>query len=183
MHEIPDGLSTPEMNPSDNSDSAPTRMQHFERGCAILLARLYEQFPLACHIRLKDLEPDVTGELELIHSATVEFLSREGYLLYSGGRGPRARGLVYNNEFTKVALTAKGLAVLDAVPSVLKRPDDGEREKQQAAREADQQTPAEPDQRSRGKRLIDALKSGGTEAARAIIRETISQSVKHTLGG
>lgn len=162
-----------------NGDPAPalSRMEHFERGCALILARLYQSFPLETNIRVQDLESDVGGEVERIHAATMEFLSIEEYLRYGTARGPRARGLVYNTDFHKVILTAKGLAVLDAIPSVLQR---HEPESKPVA--ADVPT-KQPDQRSRGKRLIEALKTGATDAARTVVREVISESLKKAMGG
>jgi len=107
--------------PAESESTAGSkRMQDFERGCALILAQLYEWFPVPSHIRIVNLEPSADGEVQRTHCATFEFLSKEGYLRYETATGPRARGLVWNNDFRDVVLTAKGLAVLDAVPPVLK---------------------------------------------------------------
>jgi hypothetical protein len=96
----------------------------FNRGAAIMLARLYQSFPIPIVIQTAqldecadvpaDLRPARRRERAVITSATLGFLADEGFLRYTDRAGPEA-----DRSFSAVRLTSKGLAALSRTPDVL----------------------------------------------------------------
>ena len=84
-----------------------------------------------------------------------------------------------------MVLTAKGLTVLNAVPTVLsKQAGRSNRHSSDASREPSASGKDESlSTESRGKRIMNAIGKNALEVATTIVREVISESAKHALGG
>lgn len=132
----------------------PTMCQNiddFNRGAALVLAKLYQCFPTPTLIQVEQLDEGADlvpeGRLErlaerrVIYGATVQFLADEGYLVYSSQAGGEA-----SRKFANVRLTAKGLAALNRTPEAL--------------------APARP---SLGDQLVSVAGEGTREALRQLI--------------
>lgn len=92
----------------------------FNRGCALILARLYACFPARTMLHADRLEHDAmesTSDRVTIYGATLEFLADEGYLTFSDRAGPESARV-----FSGVRLTSKGLAALNKVPDAIRPP-------------------------------------------------------------
>lgn len=92
----------------------------FNRGCALIFARLYASFPNRIVLHATQMEPDPqegTPERGVIYGASVEFLADEGYLTYGERLGPEA-----SRVFSGARLTAKGLAALNKVHEAIRAP-------------------------------------------------------------
>ncbi|MDP2783293.1 MAG: hypothetical protein Q8O38_01675 [Sulfurimicrobium sp.] len=96
-------------------------IEDFNRGCALILAKLYSNFPepVFIHIDQLDREADTLGEAQdvrarrlRIYGATMAFLSDEGYIRHSGSASVK-------DAFANVILTSKGLAALNKSPAKL----------------------------------------------------------------
>ncbi len=93
----------------------------FNRGCALIMAHLYQAFPRPVVLDVETLDsctdtrPDErAARLEArreIYVATVQFLTDEGYLVQ--------RGHDEWSSFAGVRLTSKGLAALNKTPAAL----------------------------------------------------------------
>jgi hypothetical protein len=102
-------------------------IEDFERGCALILARLYGSFPMPVVLRVTELddgsdllpeERDARlAERRAVYGATVQFLADEGFLVYGN-----SAGLPGNGAFSNARLTAKGLAQLSKLPAALQPP-------------------------------------------------------------
>jgi hypothetical protein len=102
-------------------------IEDFERGCALILARLYGSFPMPVVLRVTELddgsdllpeERDARlAERRAVYGATVQFLADEGFLVYGN-----SAGLPGNWAFLNARLTAKGLAQLSKLPAALQPP-------------------------------------------------------------
>ena len=96
----------------------------FNRGCALIMARLYRSFPKPIIIDVdgidggEDLFDDDRAtrlaERVGVYVATVKFLADEGYLVTRQHDG--------SSGFSGARLTSKGLAALNRVPEALKAP-------------------------------------------------------------
>jgi len=92
----------------------------FNRGCALIMGRLYASFPKPVPINIQYLDegqdkPD--GEALETYGATMEFLADEGYVRFGSKAGPESARL-----FMNVRLTSKGLAALNRSPESLNAP-------------------------------------------------------------
>lgn len=96
----------------------------FNRGCALIMARLYRSFPTPIHLDVGDLDGgedlfDDDREKRLservaVYVATVRFLADEGYLVF--------RQFDDCATFSFTRLSSKGLATLNRVPDAIKPP-------------------------------------------------------------
>ena len=96
-------------------------IDEFNRGCALIMARLYQAFPQSITLDVESLDDgadtrpaDRAARLEArreIYVATVEFLADEGYLVQ--------RDFDQWSAFIGVRLTSKGLAALNKTPEAL----------------------------------------------------------------
>jgi len=125
----------------------------FNRGAALILAHLYERFPVPAMLKVAELnrhddlladDMDRRDARHKIYAATVEFLAQEGYLRYGGKAG---NGEIYSGA----VLTSKGLAALQEAPEAL-----------------------QPPRQTVGDRLLEASRSPTGEAAKEVIREAIA---------
>lgn len=99
----------------------------FNRGCALILARLYAAFPVPQVLRMADLDEclDVPDDLRAarrqqriaLYGATMQFLADEGYVTFASKAGPGQ-----GEAFSGARLTAKGLAQLSKTPEALRAP-------------------------------------------------------------
>jgi hypothetical protein len=90
-----------------------TNMDDFEKGVALVLAKLYKTFPQSTVIYTNQLEAGASDETMKNYSGTIEFLTREGFISCGSMAGS---GRAYAN----VVLTTKGLQILNAVPDAIK---------------------------------------------------------------
>ena len=92
----------------------------FNRGCALIMGRLYASFPKPLAVRVEELDkgPEAPDREALeVYGATVEFLAEEGYVRFGSKAGPENARL-----FMNVRLTSKGLAALNRSPESLNAP-------------------------------------------------------------
>ena len=99
----------------------PDNIEFFDRFTLALLERLYAEFPTPAEVDVKGiaaslLPDDVDSEVGFrrLSSAddTVDFLTTEGFLTHAGA-------MLSGGTFLQMRLTAKGLAILNSVPSSL----------------------------------------------------------------
>lgn len=93
----------------------------FNRGCALIMARLYKSFPRPVILDaglldggqnlLDDERPTPLVERGHVYVATVRFLADEGYLIY--------HQFDDWSTFSGARLTSKGLAALNRVPDAI----------------------------------------------------------------
>jgi hypothetical protein len=136
-------------------------IEDFERGCALILARLYGTFPVPVTLRVADLddgsdllpeEREVRlAERRLVYGATVQFLSDEGFIVYGNSVGLPGMG-----AFSQARLTAKGLAQLSRLPAAL-----------------------QPPGKTLGERLADWARAAAADAS----KEALAALVRQALGG
>lgn len=131
----------------------------FERFSAVILAKLYEEFPVPLELIPSEIDPDPSNDLREFHAGTIEFLESEGYLRYGDVHKHNDRGRSIGIIYYDAVLTAKGLAALNAGQGVTATSDGG----------------------TNGKRLMEALRSGAMDIAKAIVREVLNASVKQVL--
>jgi hypothetical protein len=146
------------MNAREPNGGGPpaSNIAEFERSSAMILSKLYESFPVPIELAPSQLESGASAETLEILSYTIEFLAAEGYLRFEEIIKTHGFAIL----FSDVVLTAKGLAILDA------RQDDAKEESQ-------------PD--TKGKRLMDAMRTGAIDIAKTIVRELLSEGLKHVL--
>ncbi len=99
-------------------------IEDFNRGCTLILARLYAHFPRPVILDLAalddgaDLLPEERAarmaERRVIYAATVTFLADEDYIVTGNHAGPEEA-----RKFSGVRLTSKGLAALSRSPREL----------------------------------------------------------------
>lgn len=87
-------------------------IRDFSKFTALLLERLYRSFPNPAIIALEEIDENADRETIMTYRATIEFLTLEGIIRY--------RATSTDNVYLDVALTAKGLTLLNAVPDCLK---------------------------------------------------------------
>lgn len=136
-------------------------IEDFERGCALILARLYESFPAPVTLRVAELDagadllpeerPARLAERCRVYGATVQFLADEGFIVFGTSAGLPASG-----AFSQARLTAKGLAQLSKLPAAVTPPG-----------------------RTLGERLADWARAAAGDAA----RETLAALVRQALAG
>jgi len=148
------------MNDGEPKGDRPpaSNIAEFERSSALILAKLYEAFPVPSELAPSELDPEAPIEVRHIHSGTIEFLAVEGYLRHGEVNRHSYRGRTYGLIYYDAALSAKGLAALSAEKEAIM----GEK-------------------KTRGKRLVDATRSGALDIAKAVIRELFTEGVKHIL--
>lgn len=127
----------------------------FNLGCALILARLYEAFPVAVTLDVRPLAADAVGGLDHIErrravfSATVRFLAEEGFLTYSSKAGPGD-----GDVFSGCRLTARGLAQLSKTPEAIR-----------------------PPAKTLGERIVSWTREAGSGAALEAVRALIAQAL------
>lgn len=99
----------------------------FNRGAALIMARLYRSFPVPILLQVEQLDDgsDLPADLRaarlserrIIYAATLAFLADEGYVTFSSSGGPAER-----RGFANARLTSKGLATLSRTPDVMRAP-------------------------------------------------------------
>jgi hypothetical protein len=89
-----------------------SKMDMFNKGAALILARLYEEFPTPIHLNVAELSDGITEEEGGVYAATLSFLRDEGFVRSGNSVN---RGLMTSN----VVLTSKGLDILNSTPEVL----------------------------------------------------------------
>lgn len=92
----------------------------FNRGCALIMGRLYASFPKPIIVKTVELDegPEKPDREALeVYGATMEFLAEEGYVRFGGKAGPEHERL-----FMNARLTSKGLAALNRSPESLNAP-------------------------------------------------------------
>jgi hypothetical protein len=146
---------------AENHTSGFDNIKEFERSSALILAKLYEVFPVPSELAPSEIDPGSSGETQELHAGTIEFLRAEGYLRYQEVVHRNTHGRSIGMLYSDAVLTAKGLAVLNT-------PHDN--------------SAAASDDASRGKRLMDAMRSGAIDIARTIVRALLSEGVKSVLG-
>ena len=127
-----------------------SNMEDFEKGVALILTKLLDGFPSRLVIKASQLDPG--GSPEQIHNyaETLEFLAREGFIVYFSKQ---------SQNYSGVALTGKGLAILNAVPESIR-----------------EKVPL-------GSRIASALKDGSKETLKIVVHETVSAIAKHAIPG
>ncbi|MDY0274790.1 MAG: hypothetical protein RBR42_05030 [Desulfomicrobium sp.] len=92
----------------------------FNRGCALIMGRLYSTFPKKSVVKITELDdgpvPPSQETLET-YSATLDFLAEEEYIRFGSQAGPEKERV-----FMAVRLTSKGLAALNRNPDALDAP-------------------------------------------------------------
>jgi len=96
----------------------------FNRGCVLVMARLYKSFPRPCVLAVDGIDggEDLFDDERVarlaarvgVYVATVQFLADEGYLIF--------RQFDDCSGFSGARLTSKGLASLNRVPDALRPP-------------------------------------------------------------
>jgi hypothetical protein len=86
-------------------------IEDFNRGVALVLGRLYTAFPVPTSIRADELDETADRVSRLAYEATIRFLRDEGLI--------RIQAETLDDRFIGVVLSAKGLALLQAVPDAL----------------------------------------------------------------
>ncbi len=124
---------------------------------AVILDKLYQAFPLRIPLRDNSFDDEADGSVVdgatlLIYRDTIRFLNDEGFLRYESWS---AGSTIY---FESVSLTAKGLAVLNTVPDVLK------------------------EKTTLGEKLRNSLRSGSSEALKTLVNQIISVAVTYGAG-
>jgi hypothetical protein len=88
------------------------KVEIFNKGAALILAKLYEEFPTPIILDVTKLDTGVTEEDAGVYADTVSFLRNENFI--------RSGNSVNQGKKTSnVVLTSKGLAVLNSSPEVL----------------------------------------------------------------
>ena len=135
-----------------------TNIDDFNRGAALILARLYGSFPVPGPIDCTRIDahddldiPEQEREVRIkqrhvTYSETVQFLADEGFVRYSSRMAPRS------SYFDGVVLSSKGLSALSKAPPLL-----GENRRS-----------------SIGDLLIDAGKEVAKEAVKSAVRYALS---------
>src|SRR3990172_684900 len=90
-----------------------SNMEDFNRGVALILAKLYKAFPQKSVIYVNQLDPNAGDETVKNFSATIEFLAAEGFIRCGSSAGG-------GKAFANVVLTTKGLSILNSVPDSIK---------------------------------------------------------------
>ncbi len=88
-----------------------SNMDDFNEATARILAKLYEAFPQRLSFKIADLGEGADENKLRNYGDTIIFLESEGFIRYE------SRAL--NETFNGVALTSKGLTILNAVPDTL----------------------------------------------------------------
>ena len=91
----------------------PKNIDLFNKGAALILARLYDEFPKPIHLNIAQLDEDMTDDEGEIYASTLAFLRDEEFIRCGQTMG---NGLVASN----VVLTSKGLDILNSTPDILK---------------------------------------------------------------
>jgi len=86
-------------------------IEDFNRGVALVLGRLYAAFPVPTTLRMDDLDEAADRVSRLAYAATIRFLRDERVI--------RIQAETLDDRFVGVVLSAKGLALLQAVPEAL----------------------------------------------------------------
>lgn len=87
-------------------------IKDFNKFTAMLFERLYDSFPNQIVISIEDMDDGADRETIRTYASTMEFLAIEGFIRYST--------TTMSNVYLNVTLTAKGLTILNKIPSVLK---------------------------------------------------------------
>jgi len=92
-----------------------TNMELFNKGAALILAKLFDEFPKSVYLNIAHLDEKMTDREAEVYGSTLIFLRDEEFIRCSGQilHG----GLMAGN----VVLTSKGLNVLNSTPDALKQ--------------------------------------------------------------
>jgi hypothetical protein len=123
-----------------------SNMAAFNQAVVVILARLYDEFPRRIPLRNTTLDPTADEQTQLLYRDTLLFLEREGIIRF----GSYSTGQPV--FFEQVALTTKGLGILNAMPESLTNP---------------------KERKPLGQLLGSALKSGSNEAWKTVISELV----------
>ena len=88
-------------------------MDLFNKGAALILAKLYDEFPKPIHLNITHLDENMSDEEGEVYGATLMFLRDEGFIRCGESLH---RGLMTSN----VVLSSKGLDILNSTPDALK---------------------------------------------------------------
>jgi len=125
-------------------------MDDFNRATALILEKLYENFPKkVAPLHLAELEKGIDQETLENFSATAEFLTDEGFIVCGNNMN---RG----TNISHARLTSKGLATLKMIPEAI---DDNEKT-------------------SFAEKIEAVIKSGSNKAVNTLITQLISVYVK-----
>lgn len=87
-------------------------IKDFNRFAAMLLDRLYKEFPNPSIIVVDEMDEGADRETIKTYASTLSFLAQEGFIRY--------RAVSMDNVYMDVVLTAKGLTLLNVIPDGLK---------------------------------------------------------------
>jgi hypothetical protein len=86
-----------------------SNIAEFERSSAMILAKLYEAFPVPVDLVPNELESQPSTEIPHIHSSTIEFLEAEGYLRHGEVNRHSYRGRTYGMVYYDAVLSANAI--------------------------------------------------------------------------
>lgn len=86
-----------------------SNLEEFNWFVAVILAKLYDNFPQAVMVSVQEFEPNVDRKVAANFIGTIEFLAREGYITHGEGDDE-------GHFVTQATLTMKGLKALNRVP-------------------------------------------------------------------
>jgi hypothetical protein len=124
-----------------------SNIDDFNVAAAVILDKLYTTFPRRISLRDDSFDSDRDEATLMLYRDTILFLQAEGILRYVSWSNGKP---IY---FEGVALTARGLAILNSTPDALK-----------------EKVPL-------GVRLSTVLKSGSGEALKVLINQIVSAAV------
>ena len=87
------------------------KMEVFNQAAALILAKLYDEFPTPIHLHISELKDALTDEEAEIFASTLQFLVNEDFVRCGNTIG---QGMIVSN----VSLTSRGLDVLNSKPEV-----------------------------------------------------------------
>jgi len=87
------------------------KMEVFNQAAALILGKLYDEFPIPIHLHISELKDAMTDEEAVIFASTLQFLMNEGFVRCGNTVG---QGMLVSN----VNLTSRGLDVLNSKPEV-----------------------------------------------------------------
>ena len=84
-------------------------MELFNRGAALILAKLYDEFPNSIHLNIRELDDSMTEEEGKVYGSTLFFLRDEEFIRCG-------KSLNSGQMTSNVVLSSKGLEVLNSIP-------------------------------------------------------------------
>jgi hypothetical protein len=123
-----------------------SNMDDFNKATAMILEKCFAAFPQRISVKVRDLDPTAEDNTLRNFGDTIIFLAKEGFIRYESS--------VLSESFDGVALSSKGLSILNSMPDVLN------------------------DKQSLGQKLGGALKSGSKDVLKSLVNQIISAAVK-----